>query len=155
MVIMAILVIMVTLVITVIIVILVIIVTLVITVIMTIMLVDPVSRDLVEDPLGLLRQAGEAAGASGGRQRQVQELVGKPGEQMLTHNKDLGRLRILSLPCVLPKNNIFYEANPPEQPCLNNLHKFFSDPNESVEQESLRYPLPPPCLQMWSRILKA
>ena len=36
---------------------------------MTIMLVDPVSRDLVEDPLGLLRQAGEAAGTSGGRQR--------------------------------------------------------------------------------------
>ena len=80
MVIMAILVIMVTLVITVIIVIL------VTMVFMTIMLVDPVSRDHVEDPLGLLRQAGEAAGTSGGRQRQVQELVGKPGEQMLTHN---------------------------------------------------------------------
>ena len=86
---MAILDIMFTLVITVIIFILVIMVTLVITVIMvimTIMLVDPVSRDLVEDPLGLLRQAGEAAGTSGGWQRQVQELVGKPGEQVLTHN---------------------------------------------------------------------
>ena len=80
MVIMAILVIIVTLIITVIIVIL------VIMVIMTIMVVDPVSRDLVEDPLRLLRQAGEAAGTSGGRQRQVQELVGKPGEQVLTHN---------------------------------------------------------------------
>ena len=89
MVIMAILVIMFTLVITVIIFILVIMVT------MTIMLVDPVSRDLVEDPLWLLRQAGEAAGTSGGRQRQVQELVGKPGEQMLTHNNELGNLRIL------------------------------------------------------------
>ena len=75
----------------------VIIVILVIMVIMTIMLVDPVSRDLVEDPLGLLRQAGEAAGTSGGWQRQVQELVGKPGEQVLTHNNQLGRLRILSL----------------------------------------------------------
>ena len=91
MVIMVILVIMFTLFITVIIVIL------VIMVIMTIMLVDPVSRDLVEDPLGLLRQAGEAAGTSGGWQRQVQELVGKPGEQVLIHNNQLGRLRILSL----------------------------------------------------------
>ena len=79
-VIMAILVIMFTLVNTVIIVIL---------VILTIMLVDPVSRDLVEDPLGLLRQAGEAAGTSGGRQRQVQELVGKPGEKVLTHKQSM------------------------------------------------------------------
>ena len=83
MVIMAILVIMFTLVNTVIIVILVIMVT------MTIMLVDPVSRDLVEDPLRMLRQAGEAAGTSGGRQRQVQELVGKPGEKVLTHKQSM------------------------------------------------------------------
>ena len=93
---------------------------------MTIMLVDPVSRDLVEDPLRMLRQAGEAAGTSGGWQRQVQELVGKPGEQVLTQNiNELGRLRILCLPCVLPKNNSFYEANPPEQPGFTNLVKFF------------------------------